>query len=145
MFDYVLDASVVVQWYSGNKELHVEEASRLRDRYVEMGMRGLVVPDLLILELINALTKGKRGELEEVAQLVVDFYDLGITIVDVDGRIVIATLELMEKTEMTIYDAVYLATAKVYGCRLVSDDVKTHGKIKDGSVVMLADWGKIEL
>lgn len=145
MFDYVLDASVVVQWYTANEELHVREAGRLRDKYLSLGMRKLVVPDLVILELVNALVKGKGAGVVEVAGLIADFYKLGIRIADVDGQVVMMALELMKDNEMTIYDAIYLATAKVYDCKLISDDTKTHGMIKNGNVVMLADWDKMGL
>ncbi len=41
---------------------------------------------------------------------------------------------------LTAYDSLYVATAQEENCQLISDDRKGHGKITDGTVLMLEDY-----
>ncbi len=49
---YVLDASVVIKWFS--EEEYTDIAVKLRDHFFK-GYNELVVPDLLLYEVSNAL------------------------------------------------------------------------------------------
>lgn len=139
-YDFVLDTSVVVQWYSPEKELHVEKALAFLKKYEKIGLEKIIVPDLLVLELSNALLVGKGLGFNEVEQILSDFYGLGLTIVPVDLQTVALAIKIVKKHKMTVYDAVFLAIAELYECSLLSDDVKSHGKIKDEKIQMLSQW-----
>lgn len=136
-YDFVLDTSVVVQWYSPEKELHVEKAIALLTKYEKIGLEKIVIPDLLVLELSNALLAGKGLGFPLVGQILRDFYGLGLTIVAVDLQTIALAIRIVKEYKVTIYDAVFLALAKMYECKLVSDDAKSHGKIKDEKIQML--------
>lgn len=139
-YDFVLDTSVVVQWYSPEKELHVEKAIELLKKYEKIGLEKIIIPDLLVLELSNAMLVGKGLGFNEVEQILSDFYGLGLTIVVVDLQTVALAIKIVKEHKVTIYDAVFLAIAQLYECRLLSDDLKSHGKINDGKVLMLSKW-----
>lgn len=139
-YDFVLDTSVVVQWYSPEKELHVEKALAFLKKYEKIGLEKIIVPDLLVLELSNALLVGKELKFNEAEQILGDFYGLGLTIVPVDLQTVALAIKIVKEYKVTIYDAVFLAIAQLHECRLLSDDLKSHGKIKDGRIRMLTDW-----
>ncbi len=139
-YDFVLDTSVVVQWYSPEKELHVEKAIELLKKYEKIGLEKIIIPDLLVLELSNAMLVGKGLGFNEVEQILSDFYGLGLTIVAVDLQTVALAIKIVKEHKVTIYDAVFLAIAQLYECRLLSDDLKSHGKINDGKVLMLSKW-----
>jgi len=49
---YVLDASVLIKWFSN--EEYTDRALKLRDDFLQ-GYTELVVPDLLLYEVSNAL------------------------------------------------------------------------------------------
>lgn len=139
-YDFVLDTSVVVQWYSPEKELHVEQAIALLKKYEKLGFEKIIIPDLLVLELSNALLAGKGLRFSLVEQILGDFYGLGLTVVAVDLQTVALAIKIVKDYKVTIYDAVFLAIAQLYECRLVSDDVKSHGKIKNEKIQMLNQW-----
>ena len=139
-YDFVLDTSVVVQWYSPDKELHVEQAIALLKKYETLGFEKIIIPDLLVLELTNALLAGKGLGFSLVEQIIGDFYGLGLTIVPVDSQIVALAIRIVKDYKVTIYDAVFLAIARLYECRLLSADLKSHGKIKDKKIQMLSHW-----
>ena len=46
----------------------------------------------------------------------------------------------MKEYNMASYAAYFLALAQYEDCRLISDDQKAHGKITDGTVLMLEDY-----
>lgn len=46
----------------------------------------------------------------------------------------------MEKYQIAAYDALFVATAKDTDCKLISDDSKAHGKIIDGTAIMLENY-----
>lgn len=139
-YDFVLDTSVVVQWYSPEKELHVEKAIELLTKYEKLGFEKIIIPDLLVLELTNALLVGKGLGFSLVEQILGDFYGLGMTIVDVDLQTVALAIKIVKEYKVTIYDAVFLAIAQLHECRLLSDDLKSHGRIKDKRIQMLNEW-----
>lgn len=139
-YDFVLDTSVVVQWYSPEKELHVKQAIALLTKYETLGFEKIIIPDLLVLELSNALLVGKGLRFSLVEQILSDFYGLGLTIVPVDLQTVALAIKIVKEYKVTVYDAVFLAIAQLYECRLVSDDIKSHGKIKNEKIQMLSQW-----
>lgn len=139
MNTYVLDTSVVVQWFQQANELHPKQAQKIFNDS-ESGKIDILIPNLLLVELLNALLVGKRTSIEE-AQLAVRRIYGGIgTIVEVSLPVLGHTSLLMKQFNITSYDAYFLALAQVEDCKLISDDRKAHGQIKDGTVIMLEDY-----
>lgn len=139
MTGYALDTSVVLQWYHETKELHIKEAKRILDD-LRLGLIEIVIPDMLPLELQNALIKGKGLSIKEVNSILRDLFEMPIKIINVNMPILEITTEFMKKYNLASYDAYFLALAEYEGCKLISDDEKAHGKITDGSVLMLKDY-----
>ena len=139
MNTYVLDTSVVLQWIHQENELHPEQARKIF-KDLEYGKINIIIPNLLLVELLNALLIGKKTSIEEANLVVKRIFESTLTIVEVTLPILLQTTILMRKYNLTSYDAYFLALAQYEGCKLISDDQKAHGKITDGSVIMLKDY-----
>lgn len=136
---YVLDTSVVLQWFHQTGELHPKEAKRLLDDF-RSGKIELLMPDILPVELLNALIKGKGLSSEEANKIVNDLFTMPMRILEISLPVLKESSTLMEKYNIASYDAYFLALAKREECKLISDDSKAHGRITDGSILMLSDY-----
>jgi predicted nucleic acid-binding protein len=115
----VLDASVVVQWF-------VPEGGSGSSIALLESTRSLVAPDLMPLEVANALwKKARRGEFPES--------DLTPSIARLlDGQIVLAsTVTLLSRASRLavqsghpVYDCVYLVLAAERGALLATTDAR---------------------
>lgn len=139
MSTYVLDTSVVIKWFNQKNELHTRQARRIFDD-LQSEKINILIPNLLLLELLNVLMIGKKTPIAETNFALDKLFELPLNIVDVHLSLLKITAELMQQYNMTSYDAYFLALAQYEDCKLISDDQKAHGKIKDGSVVMLEDY-----
>lgn len=139
MIAYVVDTSVIVQWFESKDELHITKAKKiLKD--LQDGKINILIPDSLPLELLNALLLGKKSEFENANLAVKRLFDLPIKIVAINFSILQITSDLMKQYNLASYDAYFLALAKYEDYILISDDQKAHGKITDGTVLMLKDY-----
>lgn len=136
---YVVDTSVIVQWFEGVNEVHIKKAIQVLED-LQNGKIHILIPDPLILELLNALFIGKQCTVEEANLAVKIIFDSTISIVEITFPVAALTTILMKQYKLTSYDAYFLALARYEGCRLISDDERAHGKITDGSVVMLEEY-----
>ena len=139
MPDFVLDTSVVIKWYHHAKENHVSQARKLWKDCNE-GKINIILPDILPLELFNVFIKAKASSVESSYSVIARLYQTSITFVGVSLPVLKITGNLMEQYQLTSYDAYFLALAQYEDCKLISDDQKAHGKITDGSVLMLKDY-----
>lgn len=140
METYVVDTSVVVKWFNQENESKIEIAHQI---YKDMlnDLIVLIVPSLLPIELINALKKGKNMPIPAIKNSVHDLFSLPLVITDQSQTTLEQTAEIMEMYNIAAYDALFVATAKDADCKLISDDTKSHGKITDGTIVMLGNYG----
>lgn len=137
--NYVVDTSVVLQWFHKSGELHHKEARRILDDLKTDRIR-ISIPDMLPLELLNVFIKGKGLSAEEANSTLKTLFELPIKIISIDLPILEESSKLMKEYNMASYDAYFLALAQNEECILISDDQKAHGQIKDGSVLMLEDY-----
>lgn len=136
---YVLDTSVVVQWFHYSLEQHVAEAEKLLND-LKAGKINIILPNILLLELLNVSIKVKKASAEKSYFLLMALLQTPITIVDVNLPVLKVSASLMEEYNLTSYDAYFLALAQIESCKLISDDQKAHGQVKDGTVMMLKDY-----
>lgn len=137
--NYVVDTSVVLQWYNQAGELHTKEAKRILDD-LRSGRIEVSIPDILPLELLNALITGKDLSASEANQILNDLFGMPIKIIGVNLPVLEESSKLMQKYNLASYDAYFLALAKKEECVLISDDQKAHGKIKDEKILMLENY-----
>ena len=75
---YVLDSSVVIKWFS--QEEYTDLALKIRDNFVN-GNVEIVVPDLLLYEISNALRYNKNIKKSEVNGAIKSLIEIGIKII----------------------------------------------------------------
>jgi predicted nucleic acid-binding protein len=122
----VLDASVVLKWFSPSVEPGSRQARALRDEY-RAGRLEVVVPSLLWLEILNVA--GRRWGFDEpsLLELAGALSDLGFVLTDPAPDLVAAWVA----RGLTAYDAAYVAVAEERGVPLVSDDRTVLGVAGD--------------
>ena len=133
---YVLDASVAIKWFS--EEEYTDIAVKLRDDFFK-GYNELVVPDLLLYEVSNALRYNPNFDETDVVDAVNSLYDIGISIIVPIGEVIKSAINLAFIHNVTIYDAFYAALAKAIGFTLIMADTKFYRRTKNLSFVKFID------
>lgn len=136
---YILDTSVVVKWFEESSELHIKKAKRILIE-LQDGKINVLIPNILALELLNAILVGKKSSLEYAELAVQKIYQIPITIVETSLTLLEKAAKLMDEYNLASYDAYFLALAQYEECKLISDDQKAHGQVTDGTVIMLKDY-----
>jgi len=104
----VLDASVILKWFVDEEDS--VQALRIRDEFYN-GNREIIVPDLLLFEVSNALRYNPSFTVEEIKEAMRTIFDVGIEIITPTYSLLASAIELAKKLDVTCYDAVYLALA----------------------------------
>lgn len=125
---FVLDASVVIKWFS--EEEYTDRALKLRDDFSK-GDIELVVPDLILYEVSNALRYNPDFDETDVADGVGTLFDIGISIIVPNREVINSALNLAYEHKITVYDAYYVALAKEINFKLITADRKLYLRIKD--------------
>jgi predicted nucleic acid-binding protein len=124
---YVLDASVVVKWFS--YEENTDKALALRDKIARREL-DIVVPDMILYELSNALRYNADFNDNDVKRAINSLFDLDIEIVAHLMSTIDAAIDLAYEYDISIYDAFYIALADELDCSLVTADMKLYEKVK---------------
>lgn len=117
MTELILDASVVLKWFSSADEQHSMAAREIRNRY-RAGETNVTVPSLLFLELLNVAGRRWGWDTDALAQLASALDDLGFDVGEAD----LAAIAAWTSRGLTAYDAAYVALAESYGLPLITDD-----------------------
>jgi len=132
---YIIDASVGVKWFIKEHEGDRDAALAIRQRHI-LGQTRMIVPELFLLEVPNAIKAGRRGTEEELAEVL-------NTLMDLDLQIERHTQDVLRKTNavawaynLTWYDAVYVALAEILGFPCVTVDDALLRKMKGHSIVL---------
>ncbi|KXB03404.1 hypothetical protein AKJ48_03910 [candidate division MSBL1 archaeon SCGC-AAA261O19] len=124
----VLDASVVVKWFS--QEEGSDLALEVKNQYVE-GELIILSADLLIYEVSNALMFNPDFDQEDVANAVKDIFDLDLDLITPIEEILIRATEYASENNLTIYDSCYISLAEMMGIPLYTADGKLLENTED--------------
>lgn len=122
----VVDTSVIVKWFS-DEEL-TDKALELRQRYVNNEIE-IVVPDLLLNELANALRYNPSFDQEDVKNAVQSLFDMDFEILAPSPEILKTATETSFEFEITVYDSMYLALAENLECIVITTDQELINKL----------------
>ena len=137
----VLDASVVVKWFSGRNEPDLEKALRLREEILEGACRA-TVPSLLFYEVSNVLRYHSGFAPGDVVLAVESLFDMGFVLREPTAESIGRAAELGFSFKVTVYDASYLALAEIEGAPLVTADLRFYQRVKKSEwVTRLSDIG----
>lgn len=122
----ILDASVVLKWFVDEEDS--DQALRLREEFYR-GEREIVVPDLLLFEVANALRYNPSFTSEEVKEAVKTLFDIGVDIITPTYSLLAKAIELAKSLDVTCYDAAYLALAEELGFEFITADERFCRKV----------------
>ena len=132
---YVVDASVGVKWFVREREADREVALALRQRHIE-GATRMIVPELFLLEVPNAIKTGRKSTEEELAEVLTTLADLDIRVESHSQRVLRKTNAVAWAYKLTWYDAVYVALAETLGFPCVTADEALLRKMQGHSIVL---------
>jgi predicted nucleic acid-binding protein len=95
----VLDASVVIKWFS--EEEYTEKALELRER-IRYGEEQVIEPDLLLYELANALKHITHFEVQDVCDALTSIFDMNLDIVTPLPEIIDVAIKLAFEHAITV-------------------------------------------
>jgi len=123
MDTYILDTSVVVKWYV--TETNSDKANQLLDRFLHHALE-LVAPDVITLELVNALKFGAHYSNSDLVKAVNYFYQLNLILIGTNQALIIKTVNLLNQPSLAAYDAYFIALANELQLPLITCDIKHH-------------------
>ena len=132
---YVLDTSVVIKWFSEYDEDDLDKALALRQGVFE-GVYSVIVPDLMLYELANALKYNPRLNAHEAALAVQSVLDMGFDVRMVEASVLERSIDIAFKFKVTVYDAYFLALAQMETGPLVTADYKLADRVKGFKHIM---------
>ena len=132
---YVVDASVGVKWFVREREADREVALALRQRHIE-GATRMIVPELFLLEVPNAIKTGRKSTEEELADVLTTLADLDVQVEQHSQRVLRKTNAVAWAYKLTWYDAVYVALAETLGFPFVTADEALLRNMKGHSIVL---------
>lgn len=121
----VLDTSVAVKWFVEEKDS--EKAVEILENYKD-GRLEIIAPEIITLELVNALFFGAGFKGQVLKKALSAFYALGLSFVPLSKSLVLGAQEYMEGFKIAIYDALFIYLAEKGKIPLVTADEKHHAK-----------------
>jgi predicted nucleic acid-binding protein len=106
----ILDTSVVLKWFLDTDERDVGQARKLRKALLS-GRCTLGAPDLLLVEVANALTAGHRSSPKRVSEAVETVLDIGLRLFELRFATLVIAIGLASTYGVTVYDSCFLAVA----------------------------------
>ena len=123
----ILDASVVVKWFS--EEEYTEKALAIRER-IRMGEERVIVPDLILYELANALKYNPNFDANDVSDALTSIFDMDLEIVTPIPEIINLAVALAFEYNITVYDAFYIALAKDLELTFITADRRLCERVR---------------
>lgn len=142
MQGWIVDASVAVKWVSSDNEPYIEEALDVL-RGAHEKRYALVAPDLLLIEVANALVRGKRLIGKGLERALSLFLSLPIEY-DPSTPDRIARASILASTyALTVYDSLYVALGLEKDMPLVTANAKHQGAVKGSTVLDIKNWNQV--
>ncbi len=124
---YVLDACVIIKWFC-NEEL-TEVAIRFRDELIN-GNIEIIVPDLLLYELSNALRYNPNFDEKDVKDAIESIFSSEIRILVPTSQVLKRSVEYAYKFDISLYDSYYVAMAKELDVIFITSDARLYNQIR---------------
>ena len=120
--DILLDASVIVKWFS--KEEESEKAIALRDKHIN-GEIKIAIADITIIKVLDTLHYKKKDK-EGLKKANADLYNIHFKIIKTNKKILDKTIELSLEHNLPFYKSLNLALAELYNISLVTAELSLN-------------------
>lgn len=130
----VVDTSVIVKWYSSDREPAFERARTLLQEHTHARCQ-LHVPMLAFYETGNALRYGTRLSAAEPLRHLADLFSLGLAVHPLTATAAALAHELACVFDVSFYDACFAALAQELHVPLVTADEKLSHRLAALSLV----------
>jgi predicted nucleic acid-binding protein len=129
----LLDTSVVVKWFV--TEEGSEKAADLQQAHLRDELQ-LHAPDILLMELANALRYSGRLTGERILEDLETFSALGIEIIPFNLEALNLAVTLSLERDLAVYDAYFLALAQALEMPLITADRRMLSRLttEDGTL-----------
>ena len=126
--DYVVDTSVVVKWFWDVEEPDADKARLLRNAFIDGACR-LRAPDLLLVELANALVTGQRAKSDKVNAALEAVREMELDIQQFRWQTLVRAIQFASLYGVTVHDAYFLAVAAESRSILITADERFIKKV----------------
>ena len=129
----LLDTSVIVKWFVPEEDS--EKALSLRDAQEDHELQ-LYVPEVLLMELANALRYSSEFSTSEIAGALETPFELNMLLMPFSLNALNSAVTLSLERDLAVYDAYFLALAQALEIPLITADRKmlTRLNSEDGAV-----------
>ncbi|MBS3138424.1 type II toxin-antitoxin system VapC family toxin [Candidatus Woesearchaeota archaeon] len=114
----VIDASIAVKLFV--EEIDTSKAEALIEHHIN-GDLLIIVPELIFLEVANALRYNKKVN-DALSRAVERLFQMQFRVERMNEFIVKKAVEIALHYNITVYDAVYAAIAQLYGISFITAD-----------------------
>lgn len=126
---YTADASMILKWFTQEKERDREKALQLRNDFKER-LIDIFCPELLIYEIANVLRYKENLEEIFVLKAIASLYAMEL-LMPVNQKIMENAVKMARKYDITVYDSTYLSFAQHHGYNLITADKSFLEKTQD--------------
>lgn len=135
MTPIVLDASVAIKWFF--EESDSDKASVLQVELHNQTVKA-IVPQLFFFEIANVIKTKPKSTIAELNTAIKILFDLPFITSPIDAKTLTRAAFYAHKYNLSIYDASYLALAKINQAILLSADDKMVKQVKLPFVKLLS-------
>ena len=131
--DALLDTSVAVKWFVTEEDS--ERAADLQQAHLRDDLQ-LHAPDILLMEMANALRYSGRLSEERILEDLETFSALGVEIISFSIDLLNSAVSLSLEHDLAVYDAYFLALAQAMEIPLITADRKMLSRLtaEDGAL-----------
>ena len=135
---YVIDTSVAVKWLSDEDD--TDKALQLRKDLLDAECQ-LIIPDLLIYEISNALRHNPHLSDDDVKLALASLFNMSLVMKTPDPACMDRAIDLAFEFDVSVYDAYFLALARIEKIPFITADYTFLKRMKGYSnIVSLSDY-----
>lgn len=134
----VIDTSVVYKWFA-QEESNSDAALEILNNH-HLGKETIVVPNILLYEVTNALVTKIKITFQEIKVYLKKMEENRIQTVEFDYHLMVKTAKFSKKYQVTVYDASYAVLAEEKKCDLITSDDKFVQKVNLAFVKSLKSY-----
>ena len=136
----VLDSSVVFKWFYFKNESGVETARGLHEKAVSRYFH-ILSPELLLYEVINIFKSRTEIDVVLLEEILKELFHI-LIFIKLDSKDYINVYEISKKTNISIYDSIYIAISEKHKAPFITADKKLYEALKSHNynIVLLDDF-----